>query len=417
MKNMLFIYALLATAPALAQFNVHVVEVTANDLVYDANTDKLYVSIPSTNGANGNSIGVINPNTYQLENTTFIGSEPTVMAITDNGQYIYVGFAGSSTARRYNVADQTAGLQFPLGSDPITGALYVEDIETLPGNPNAVAISRMNNGFSPRHEGVAIYDNGVARPLTTQDHTGSNRIEFATPSSMIGYNNETTEFGLRRISVSAGGCNEVSVSQNILSGFFLDFIYHNNFVYGTDGTIIDMSLSPFVAGHFNGGYGPLVYDAVNDLVCFVSTDNGGVIAFKRFDPNNFLLYDGMPISEAFGYAFNVVTCGPNCFAFNTEDNKVVILDLTASQTGEATAGSLRPCLYPNPAKEVFSVNPAYTRQFVRAEVVGLDGKLLKTISLDGANLSCDISDLQDGMYLVRLTESSGMVETTKLVKH
>jgi len=51
----------------------------------------------------------------------------------------------------------------------------VDDIEVVPSNSETVAVSRMKVGFSPRHEGVAVYENGVKRPAETTDHTGSNR--------------------------------------------------------------------------------------------------------------------------------------------------------------------------------------------------------------------------------------------------
>ena len=80
-KNYLLVFIILPMF-AFSQFDVNTVEVTTNDLVYDSNTDRIYVSIPSSNGANGNSIGVINPNNNTLENTVFIGSEPTALAIS-----------------------------------------------------------------------------------------------------------------------------------------------------------------------------------------------------------------------------------------------------------------------------------------------------------------------------------------------
>ena len=93
MKKNYSILILLIPIFSLAQFNVNIVNVITNDLVYDSNTDRIYVSIPSLNGSNGNSIGIINPDTNILENTVFIGSEPTVLAISNDGQYIYSGFS------------------------------------------------------------------------------------------------------------------------------------------------------------------------------------------------------------------------------------------------------------------------------------------------------------------------------------
>ena len=99
MKKKYFLLFIILPTLAFSQFVINTVNVTTNDLVYDNNTDRIYVSIPSSNGSNGNSIGVINPNDYTLENTIFIGSEPTVLAISDDGQFIYSGFSGSSTVR------------------------------------------------------------------------------------------------------------------------------------------------------------------------------------------------------------------------------------------------------------------------------------------------------------------------------
>ena len=106
------------------QLYPHTINIATNDLVYDINTDRVYVSIPSTNGTNGNSIGIVNTSTLELENTVFMGSEPTVLAISDNGEYIYSGFSGASIVRRFDVADQEADAAFNLGSDPFYGSFF-----------------------------------------------------------------------------------------------------------------------------------------------------------------------------------------------------------------------------------------------------------------------------------------------------
>lgn len=225
MKYFLLLLFFASSFTSFCQLQVNTIDISTNDLVYDANTDRIYVSIPSENGSNGNSIGVINPTTNKLENTIFIGSEPTVLAIADNGEYIYCGFSGSSTIRRFKVASQTSGIQFSLGTDSSTGSYYAEDIEVMPNAPRTIAVSRKNNGFSPRHEGVAIFDDAVMRKNTTSDHTGSNKIEFTEQNSLIGYNNETTEFGIRKHTIENAGVNTSSITKNILSNFALDFIY------------------------------------------------------------------------------------------------------------------------------------------------------------------------------------------------
>ena len=411
MKRFLSLLILGTSSLTFAQLQVNTLNLTTNDLVYDLVTNKIYASIPSANGSNGNSIGVINPNTYLLENTIFIGSEPTVLAISDNGQYIYSGFSGSSTVRRFDVTTQTAGLQFSLGSDSSTGSYYVEDIEVMPNQPSTIAISRKNNGFSPRHEGVVIYDNNVMRPTTTPDHTGSNRIEFTSQNSLIGYNNETTEFGIRRLSVNSNGVSNVSVTQNVLSNFYLDFIYKDNYMYSFDGKVIDVTTAPFVIGQFSNASGPVVYDSYYNRVCFASYDFSGNITFKRFNPNTFLLFDSLPISQAFGSVKSIITCGNGCYAFNTTDNKVVIIKDSTLGLSESEERNIIS-IYPNPTTDYLYIESDLDIKDI--QISDLNGRVINNLEFQDNKIN--LASLQTGIYFAKISDINGKILTKKIVK-
>lgn len=407
----LFVLILLINLNSFGQLQVYTLNVETNDLVYDAVTNRIYASIPSSNGANGNSLGVINPVTYLLENTIFIGSEPSVLAIADNGQYIYSGFTGSSTVRIFDVATQTAGIQFSLGSDMLTGPYYVEDIEVMPGQPTTIAISRRNVGYSPRHEGVAIYDGNVMRPITTPDHTGSNKIEFTSNDSLIGYNNETTEFGIRRLLVDTTGVSNVNVTQSVLSNFYLDFIYRNNFMYSTDGKVVDVSSAPFVIGQFSNVRGPVVYDENYNKVCYASYDFSGNITFERFNPNTFLISDSMSIPQGVGPVKSLITCGDGCYAFNTDDGKVIILkDLTLGLSDKETKNKI--VIYPNPTVDY--VNVKTDLEIKEIILSDLNGRLVTNIKFPGNQLH--LENLENGMYFARIIDIEGNATTEKVLK-
>ena len=411
MKNFLSVLFLGGSLFSFAQLQVNSLDITVNDLVYDANTNKIYASIPSANGSNGNSIGVINPVTRVLENTVFIGSEPSVLAISDNGQYIYSGFTGASIVRRFDVATQTAGLQFSLGADSTTGSYYVEDLEVMPGQPNTIAISRRNIGFSPRHEGVAIYDNNIMRPTTTPDHTGSNKIEFTGASSLIGYNNETTEFGIRRLSVNSSGVSNLGVTQSVLSSFSLDFKYHDNRMFSTDGKVVDITTAPFVMGQFTNVSGPVVYDTYYNKVAFASYDFSGNITFKRYNPNTFLLTDSLPISIAFGTVKSIITCGNGCYAFNTNGNKLVIINDATLATSD-TKSKAKFSIYPNPTADFINIQG--DEKIREAAVYEMSGKLVSRMT-DQKN-KLNLTGLSAGIYVLKIVDVKGNVSTEKIIK-
>lgn len=408
-QKYLFLFIILPVF-AFSQFDVNTIDITTNDLVYDSTTDRIYVSIPSSNGSNGNSIGVINPNTYLLENTVFIGSEPSVLAISEDGKFLYAGFNGASLVRRFEISSQTSGLQFSLGSDSSTGSFYAEDIEVMPGQAKTIAVSRKNNGFTPRHEGVAIYDDGVMRSTTTPDHTGSNKIEFTSQNSIIGYNNETSEFGIRRKSVNSTGINVEEVTQNVISGFGENFSYYNNRMYATDGTVVDTENELFVIGTFSNVNGPSIYDTNAGKVCYGSYDYSGNISFKRFNPHTFLLEDNLPIAVASGDVNSIITCGPGCYAFNSSNNKVVIIkdqNLSLTRTDKNQLS-----IYPNPTTDYINIKS--DQDITQVMVYDLNGRLVSEFNDKSQRLY--LGGLSPGIYIIKMIDKNGRLSNRKIFK-
>ena len=243
----------------------------ANDVVYNAHDGFLYVSVPGTDPNYGNTVTRVDPITGAIGPYVHVGSEPRKLALSDDGVTLYVALDGAAAIRRVGLSPLAAGLQFSLGNSWLAGPRYAEDIEVLPGSPNAVAVALRNQGFSPRHEGVAIFDNGVQRPTQTAVHTGSNIIAFsANASRLYGQNIETTEFGFRRMDVTASGVTVVDVTEGLLSTFgaadgqgFSDLYFtFPNFLYGA-AVAPDGGRAFFATSSFGtGSCGIHVFDAL-----------------------------------------------------------------------------------------------------------------------------------------------------------
>src|SRR6185295_9202643 len=109
------------------------INLTTNDLVYSASAGRIYASVPSSVG-NGNSLQAIDPTTGLVTSSTFVGSEPNKLAISDDGHSLYVSLDGSFAIRRFETLTNTPGLQFSLGVDFIFGRYSVGDMAVAPGS-------------------------------------------------------------------------------------------------------------------------------------------------------------------------------------------------------------------------------------------------------------------------------------------
>ena len=211
----------------------------ANDVVWDGRAGLLYASVPSTGGTYGNSVVAIDPMTGVVTKSAFVGSEPEMLAVSDDGQYVYVALRGASSVRRVKLATFTAELEFSIGT-----GLAVEEMLVVPGAANTVVLAKMSPGTSPKHVGVFVYDDGVQRATATPGHTGSNSIAFAgrSASALYGYNNETTDFGFRGMRIDAGGISTTSITGGLISSFYTRIVGAGGRVYASNGAIVDPEL-------------------------------------------------------------------------------------------------------------------------------------------------------------------------------
>lgn len=216
------------------------VELALRDAAYDPHSGLLYGSVADTSGPRADTVTVIDPIAATIGESFAVGSQPGRLALSDDGHFLYVGLRGAPRISRLDLTTGTVDLDFALGSDPSYGALYAADIAVMPGHPRTVAASLRRARVSPEHGGVALYDDGVRRPLRTGDHTGSNVIEFgASPFVLYGYNNSSTEFGFRVMSVAPDGLTVTAIVEDLFEGFGLDFTISDGLAYGTGGQIVD----------------------------------------------------------------------------------------------------------------------------------------------------------------------------------
>ncbi len=294
-------------SPAYIPTFIRRLNLPANDLVYSEATQALYASMPSTAGANGNSITKITPETAAIGPSTFVGTEPNKMAISDDGQTIWIHLDGANAARRFEVVSQTPGFQFNTSTEPPL------DMEVVPESPQSLAISR--DGF----RGVAIYDNGVQRPNTGNFFDFIGPIEFAGPSVLYGYNSLSTGFDLTKYLVDANGVTSSTTMRGFLFGFTSLFEFSTGLLYSGSGRVVDPEAGA-LAGTFRLTDNPtgIAVDTANHRIFYVSSHDENIL-LEAFDSNTFLPIGSITIPGNFTLPFSLVRWGANGLAFKTRN--------------------------------------------------------------------------------------------------
>jgi len=313
---------LLCTSFDVFAYEVRQIDLITSSLIADPVSKTLYASIPGQGGALGNSVLKINPVTGDIGTAVFVGSEPSNLAISDDGTVLYVSLDGAFAIRRITLQNMSAGQQFSLGADSFFGPYLAEDIAVEPGNANVIAVSLKNQGISPRHAGVAIFDNGVQRTNKTQRHTGSNRVEYSDNTAIVyGYNNETSEFGFRELHVNSNGITEYNVTENFISGYGVDIKYSGGVIYSTNGRVLN-PVGPVILGTYPVGYAfDLAIDSVKNRIYFLTQNS-----IEVFDSTKFVLLESIAIPNINGTPENLVQWGTDSLAFRTSGGQLFFVD-------------------------------------------------------------------------------------------
>ena len=226
-----FGFPILSTSSAITSQTA--VPIAARDLVWDSSRNRLYASVGSGGGASANSVVVIDAATGTVVTSIPAGSEPDRLALSDDASKLYVALDGATQVQRIDLARGAVDLTIELGS-------AAEDLQPLPGAPRSVAVARKSTMYYPGGLGLAVFDDGVQRPETTSSNFGyTDTVAFVGPDALFTYNNETSEFGLRRAQLLPSGIflSQVTFPFN---SFSIDVRADSGRLYATTGVVSDL---------------------------------------------------------------------------------------------------------------------------------------------------------------------------------
>ena len=326
-----------ATLPNATQADdIRQVALISNDIAYSPATKQIYASVPGSAGVagNGNSLTAIEPEAGTVGASVFVGSEPNQLAVSDDGQFVYIALDGQSSVGRFDTATGREGLKFSIGSP-----LSVEDMAVLPGSPHTLIVSKQDRRFSPHSAGTYVFDDGIYRPNYSN---GNNTITAVSSTRIYGYDNEVSSFTFSAFDVDSMGLTGAGSSGNVISGYGLRLRSDNGLVFGSNGTEIDPQAQT-VLGTFPGGGGgvPFLPDAKIGRVFFL-TGSGSQLTLLAFDTQTFLEVGSLSVPGVSGSPSSLIRWGANGLAFRTSGGQLFLIRTSLITAAQPVSITLSP---------------------------------------------------------------------------
>jgi DNA-binding beta-propeller fold protein YncE len=292
--------------------------------------------VPGT-AANGNSVQSIDVATGSLGTPIPVGSDPSILAISDDSSRLYVGLRGSAAIRPIDLANDSVGDAFGISTP--AGAAFATDIEFQPGRSDTVAVLAKGTSFGQTY-GPFIFDDGVRRP-NDGGYTGADALFWKSPSVLVAYT--VGSFGsVYSYAVDAQGATSGSYDAGEL-GSPADLVRVGNLAYNRGGQVYDAATLALIgtfplAGQAESSpsfFGPAV-DPASKRAYFVEFDFGGIARLHAYNTDTFVetgsrriagltLPDSVPNTTQI---LRVTRVGANGLAFRLNDQVVFIDDLS-----------------------------------------------------------------------------------------
>jgi hypothetical protein len=135
---------------------------------------------------------------------------------------------------------------------------------------------------------------------------------------LYGYNNETTEFGLRRLVVDEAGVREEKVWEGAVAGFGTDVTFAGGRVYSSRGSVWDVA-SETVVGTNQGGRS-VVVDVALKRAYYLSD----AARIEAFDTEKMVRKESFTVPKVKDVQGGLVRLGGTALVFRTRDQIVVV---------------------------------------------------------------------------------------------
>ncbi len=293
------------------------------DIAWDAYSSRLYAPVWSADFLYPNSVVAIDPASGSISKVAGVGADPHIVRISRDGTLGYTGYLDANLATQFHVPALDSMMSWSLGTGSFSGPLMAMDIQAAPDTPQTTAIALGTPTFLPEAQGLAIFDNGTARPQRPAA-VGNlyDTIQWGlTDSLLYAADNESTGFSLYTLGVDATGAALLRTDRSVLtrSHATIHFDRGTGYLYADDGYATD----PATGAHL-GGYnarGLLVPDSSLNRVFILgqtASQNGtSNYTIFSFDQSSFASVSSLTLGHLVGTPVAITRWGASGLAIVT----------------------------------------------------------------------------------------------------
>ncbi len=310
---------------------------SAADLIYDAvnsPNNRIYASVPAgapPGSGTANTITAIDPVAgivLQTPAPVSVANDPGPLAISDDGQFLYLGLNQAPSVRRLILSDTPAldPLIISLGGD---ASLRAESLQVIQGTQGAsFAVARKFLNRTPRNAGVAVFDGAFQRSTTTDAGSSPNVIQLcSSPSVLFGLNVADGSPGFYLLRVDSSGVVLVDRTSS-LSGSDISFAATSSGerIFSTSGQVLNVADLSIVNAFPVTGL--VKADATVGRVFFLTQNpapSTTTWTLRAFDIETFAPRGNMDIPGVNGNPSSLIRWGTNGLAFRTDSGQVFLI--------------------------------------------------------------------------------------------
>ncbi len=131
----------------------------------DVSSGLLYVGTADYDATYPNSIVAISGENGSIVTTLNVSSDPDLLSVSANGQYLYAAFASATTMTQLRLPSLGSPLTWSLNNPTSSAVYWAGDLRAAPVSPHTTAVTLFNFESDPDETGgVVVYDDNVERP-------------------------------------------------------------------------------------------------------------------------------------------------------------------------------------------------------------------------------------------------------------